>query len=110
MQYRYQLPDGTVIKPAKPEQMRWRLIGTYIKSTGVERRFEKIAEIAQRTLASVGGIREDRKYGRRKARKWGVTQRTVTPMMLVAVANEIAARRARNKSAAVSRRINRRHA
>lgn len=69
MQNRYQLPDGTVIKPAKPEQMRWRLIGTYIKAGGAERRYEKIAEIPQRTLTSVGGIREDRRYRRHADKK-----------------------------------------
>lgn len=66
----YQLADGTILTPAKPEQMRWRWIGNFIKPEGViEKRYEKIAEIPQRTLTSVGGIREDRRYRRHADKK-----------------------------------------
>ena len=65
-------------------------------------RYAKVALIPVRSLNAVGGIRESRKFTRRKG---GL--RDITPMMLVAIANEIATRRARNKAASKSRRVNR---
>ena len=65
-------------------------------------RFAKVALIHMRSLNCVGGIRENRNFTRRKG-----SIRRITPMMLMAAANEIARRRAKNKAAAQSRRINR---
>lgn len=87
------------------KQQRWMLIGG--DGTLAGQLFAKVAAIPQRTLSTVGGLRDGRMFYRRKAKRGLQPSREVTALMLIAVANEVARRRARNKAASKSRRVNR---
>ena len=84
---------------------RWMLVGG--DGTLAGQKFAKVALIPMRSTSEVGGLRNSRNYTRRKAKRGLNVSRQMTALMLVAVANEVARRRARNKAADKSRRINR---